>query len=46
MAESAHLERRLATAFAIVFFLSGIVFPFGSTSTGEYKATAVNSGVR
>ena len=42
MAGSAHLE----TAVTIVFFLSGVVFPFGSTCTGEYNATVISIGGR
>ena len=42
MTGSAHLETGLANVVAIVFFLSGVVFPFGCACTGEYKAYVVN----
>ena len=42
MAGSIHLETGLANVVAIVFFLSGVVFPFGCACTGEYKANVVN----
>ena len=42
MAGSVHLETGLATVVAIVFFLSGVVFPFGCACTGEHKANVVN----
>ena len=42
MAGSAHLETGIANVVAIVFFLSGVVFPFGCACTGEYKASVVN----
>ena len=46
MAGWAHSESGLATVIAIVFFLCGIVFPFGCTCTGEYDASVVRSGGR
>lgn len=39
----AHFESRLATVAAILGILLGIIFPFGSTCTGEYNVLAVSS---
>ena len=44
MASSGHFEIRLATVAFILCFLLGMIFPFGSTCTGEFNSIAVNSG--
>ena len=38
MASSAQFESGLATVAAVLCILFGIIFPFGSTCTGEYNA--------
>jgi len=43
MPSSAHFESRLATVAATLGILLGIIFPFGSTCTGEYNVLAISS---
>ena len=43
MPSSAHFESGFSTVAATLGILLGIIFPFGSTCTGEYNVLAVCS---